>query len=84
MFVYDKSGKLRKRFDNEKAVREADVFTYEQVGQLVAELLDEDMPAEPDEATEDDSSFTDPVRRQAVALKCYRLAATQAGARLST
>ncbi len=42
VFVYDRSGQLRKRFDNEAAAREADAFTYEQVGQLVAELVAED------------------------------------------
>jgi len=41
VFVYDKSGKLRKRFDNEKAKTKDDAFTYAQVGQLVAELLAE-------------------------------------------
>ncbi len=46
VFVYDKSGRLRKRFDNEQAMREADAFTYEQVGDLVAELLDEDLENE--------------------------------------
>jgi thiol-disulfide isomerase/thioredoxin len=45
VFVYDRSGKLRKRFDNEKAHSPEEAFTYAQVGQLVAELLQE--PAEP-------------------------------------
>jgi thiol-disulfide isomerase/thioredoxin len=41
VFVYDRAGALRKRFDNEDTRSEADSFTYEQVGQLVAELLNE-------------------------------------------
>ena len=32
VFVYDKTGQLRKRFDNEDAQGEADVFNYDQVG----------------------------------------------------
>jgi thiol-disulfide isomerase/thioredoxin len=51
VFVYDRAGRLRKRFDNEKAKSKADAFTYEQVGQLVAELLaekpDDQKPAAP-------------------------------------
>jgi len=47
VFVYDRAGQLRKRFDNEKAKSKAEAFTYEQVGQLVAELLKEDAPSEP-------------------------------------
>ena len=42
VFVYDRTGELRKRFDNQKAMSPAEQFTYEQVGQLVAELLKED------------------------------------------
>jgi thiol-disulfide isomerase/thioredoxin len=42
VFVYDRAGHLRKRFDNEQAKSKAEAFTYEQVGQLVAELLAED------------------------------------------
>ena len=41
VFVYDRAGKLRKRFDNEQAQSKDEAFTYEQVGQLVAELLQE-------------------------------------------
>ena len=41
VFVYDRAGQLRKRFDNEHAGSKAEAFTYEQVGQLVAELLKE-------------------------------------------
>ncbi len=41
VFVYDRTGELRKRFDNQKAKSPAEQFTYEQVGQLVAELLKE-------------------------------------------
>ena len=39
VFVYDREGKLVKRFDNEEAKSEADAFTYEQVGEVVEELL---------------------------------------------
>ena len=39
VFVYDREGKLVKRFDNEDAKSEADAFTYEQVGAVVEELL---------------------------------------------
>lgn len=41
VFVYDRAGKLRKRFDNEQAKTKEEAFSYEQVGQLVAELLAE-------------------------------------------
>jgi thiol-disulfide isomerase/thioredoxin len=41
VFVYDREGKLRKRFDNEQAKTKAEAFTYEQVQQLVTELLAE-------------------------------------------
>jgi thiol-disulfide isomerase/thioredoxin len=41
VFVYDREGRLRKRFDNEKAKNKAEAFTYDQVGQLVAQLLAE-------------------------------------------
>jgi thiol-disulfide isomerase/thioredoxin len=46
VFVYDRTGKLRKRFDNEHAKSKAEAFTYEQVGELVAQLLAEPAPAE--------------------------------------
>jgi hypothetical protein len=39
VFVFDREGKLVKRFDNEQAATPAEAFTYEQVGQLVDELL---------------------------------------------
>jgi thiol-disulfide isomerase/thioredoxin len=39
MYVYDKTGKLAKRFDNDKAEREADEFTMTQVRELVAKLI---------------------------------------------
>ncbi len=42
VFVYDRAGTLRKRFDNEQAKSKADAFTYEQVEKLVAELLKEE------------------------------------------
>ncbi|HEV3136316.1 MAG TPA: TlpA disulfide reductase family protein, partial [Pirellulales bacterium] len=41
VFVYDRAGQLRKRFDNEQAKSKAEAFTYEQVKQLVAKLLEE-------------------------------------------
>ncbi len=41
VFVYDRTGQLRKRFDNEQAHSKAEAFTYEQVEQLVVELLKE-------------------------------------------
>ncbi len=47
VFVYDRQGKLRKRFDNEQAKSKEEAFTYQQVGQLVAELIKES----PSEAT---------------------------------
>jgi thiol-disulfide isomerase/thioredoxin len=40
VFVYDRDGKLVKRFDNENAASEAEGFTYEQVGELVEQLLE--------------------------------------------
>lgn len=39
VYVYDRAGKLVKRFDNEHATSEKDEFTYEHVGQLVAKLV---------------------------------------------
>ncbi|HTU24915.1 MAG TPA: TlpA disulfide reductase family protein [Pirellulales bacterium] len=44
VFVYDKKGELRRRFDNQATQGENDHFTYEDVGRLVAELVNE--PAE--------------------------------------
>jgi thiol-disulfide isomerase/thioredoxin len=41
VFVYDRRGELRKRFDNEKAKSKEEAFTYEQIKALVAELLEE-------------------------------------------
>ena len=41
VFVYDRAGKLVKRFDNEDASTEADAFSYEQVESLVVELLEQ-------------------------------------------
>jgi thiol-disulfide isomerase/thioredoxin len=46
VFVYDRAGQLRKRFDNEQSKNAETAFTYEQVGQLVAELLQENPAAE--------------------------------------
>jgi thiol-disulfide isomerase/thioredoxin len=45
VFVYDQSGQLAKRFDNEQAKTAAEHFSYAQVGELVARLLAE-KPAE--------------------------------------
>jgi thiol-disulfide isomerase/thioredoxin len=45
VFVYDRAGNLRKRFDNEQAKSKAEAFTYQQVRELVAELIAEDPPA---------------------------------------
>lgn len=39
MYVYDKTGKLAKRFDNDKAETEADEFTMKQVHNLVGKLV---------------------------------------------
>lgn len=44
VFVYDRAGNLRKRFDNEQAKTKEDAFTYAQVEQLVSELLKEAPP----------------------------------------
>jgi thiol-disulfide isomerase/thioredoxin len=41
VFVYDKTGTLRKRFDNEQAQSEAEHFTYDDVERLVTELISE-------------------------------------------
>jgi len=41
VFVYDRAGKLRKRFDNEAARSKAEAFSYAQVRHLVEELLKE-------------------------------------------
>ncbi len=41
VFVYDREGKLRKRFDNQKAKSKAEAFTYAQVNALVDEMLKE-------------------------------------------
>lgn len=48
VFVYDRAGKLRKRFDNQRAKRKEDQFTYAQVGQLVEELLSESEVVDPE------------------------------------
>jgi thiol-disulfide isomerase/thioredoxin len=39
VYVFGRDGKLVKRFDNEKAVKEEDNFTYEDVTKLVEKLL---------------------------------------------
>jgi thiol-disulfide isomerase/thioredoxin len=39
VYVFDRDGKLYKRFDNEMAEKEEDHFTYEQITQLVEELI---------------------------------------------
>ena len=41
VFVYDKTGTLRHRFDNQKAKSAAEHFTYEDVGRLVEQLAAE-------------------------------------------
>ena len=41
VFVYDRDGKLRKRFDNEQAKSPAEQFTYADVQKLVAEMMAE-------------------------------------------
>ncbi len=46
VFVYDRSGQLRKRFDNEQAKSKAEAFTYQQVRELVAQLIAEEPPAD--------------------------------------
>ncbi len=46
VFVYDRAGQLRKRFDNEQSKGPETAFSYEEVGQLVAELLQDDHAAE--------------------------------------
>lgn len=45
VFVYDRAGQLRRRFDNEQAKSKAEAFTYQQVRELVAELIAEGPPA---------------------------------------
>lgn len=40
VFVYDRDGTLVKRFDNEDAATKAEAFTYEQVSNLVAKLIE--------------------------------------------
>lgn len=39
VYVYDRDGKLAKRFDNEDASKPEDAFNYEHVGKLVEELV---------------------------------------------
>jgi thiol-disulfide isomerase/thioredoxin len=58
VFVYDRQGNLRKRFDNQKAKSKAEQFTYAQVGELVEQLLAEspDGKSRSDDST---SSSTD-------------------------
>jgi hypothetical protein len=41
VFVYDREGRLRKRFDNRHASRDGGPFSYEQIAALVNELLAE-------------------------------------------
>jgi thiol-disulfide isomerase/thioredoxin len=47
VFVYDREGRLHRRFDNRHAARDGGPFNYEQVSQVVDELL-----AEPAESAE--------------------------------
>jgi thiol-disulfide isomerase/thioredoxin len=44
VFVYDRQGKLRERFDNVHAHSKAEMFNYEQVEKLVQDLLEEKNP----------------------------------------
>jgi thiol-disulfide isomerase/thioredoxin len=46
VFVYDKAGVLRHRFDDQKAQSEAEHFTYQDVDRLVAELVAEESSSE--------------------------------------
>jgi thiol-disulfide isomerase/thioredoxin len=39
VFVYGRDGELKKRFDNDSITKSDEAFTYEQVNQLVEELL---------------------------------------------
>jgi thiol-disulfide isomerase/thioredoxin len=39
VYVYDKTGKLARRFDNDKAEKETDEFTMQQVRELVSKLV---------------------------------------------
>ncbi len=39
VYVYDRQGKLAKRFDNESIQNEEDAFTYQDVNELVSKLL---------------------------------------------
>ena len=39
VFVFDRAGRLAKRFDNDNIADESEAFTYEDVGQLVAKLV---------------------------------------------
>ncbi len=45
VYVYGRDGKLAKRFDNEQIKSDKDEFTYEQITQLVEELLKSDEAA---------------------------------------
>jgi len=47
VFVYDRAGKLAKRFDNQQAKSADESFTYEQVKELVAQLVAGEAPTEP-------------------------------------
>jgi thiol-disulfide isomerase/thioredoxin len=51
VFVYDKTGALRHRFDNQKAMTAAEHFTYEDVERLVEQLVAEPAPAHSDGPT---------------------------------
>ena len=44
VYVYDRSGKLAKRFDNEQVRGDGEGFTYKDVGRLVAQLAAETPP----------------------------------------
>ncbi len=74
VFVYDREGKLRKRFDNEQSKSTDEHYTYDDVRALVAELVAEkpaeeaaaeepvkdEQPAEGESPGEKDSSAAEP------------------------
>jgi len=53
VFVYDQNGNLAKRFDNQKAKKKEDAFTYAQIEALVDELLVKGPAAAPAPAEEE-------------------------------
>ncbi len=55
VFVYDREGKLRKRFDNEQAKSAAEHFTYADVRRLVAALVGEAGGGRPEAGGQEES-----------------------------